>query len=127
MRSQTTVLTASGVVDFNGTPGHTGSVSEETSNMGYWTRSWTAVAIAVAALGTVPAAVVVFQPNGEAKADVCADVGRRVSVSGCANIADVVAPYVPPPAYYAPMPYDAPRPGGCVSYNGRWVNAGGCN
>jgi len=64
--------------------------------MGYWTRSWTAVAIAVAALGTVPAAVVVFQPNGEAKADVCADVGRRVSVSGCANIADVVAPYVPP-------------------------------
>jgi len=53
-----------------------------------------------------------------------------VSVGGCANIADAVAPYVPPPAYYAPMPYDPPPPPnatGCVSYNGRWVNAGGCN
>ena len=63
-------------------------------------------------------------------ADVCASAGRRISVSGCANIADVVAPYVPPPAYYAPMPYDPPPPPnvtGCVSYNGRWVNAGGCN
>lgn len=51
-------------------------------------------------------------------------------MSGCANIADAVAPYVPPPAYYAPMPYDPPPPPnvtGCVSYNGRWVNAGGCN
>ena len=59
-----------------------------------------------------------------------ASVGRRVSVGGCANIADAVAPYVPPPAYYAPMPYDPPPPPnvtGCVSYNGRWVNAGGCN
>jgi hypothetical protein len=51
-------------------------------------------------------------------------------VSGCANLADAVAPYVPPPAYYAPMPYDpppAPTVTGCVSYNGRWVNAAGCN
>ena len=59
-----------------------------------------------------------------------ASAGRRVQVSGCANIADAVAPYVPPPAYYAPMPYDPPPPPnvtGCVSYNGRWVNAGGCN
>ena len=47
-----------------------------------------------------------------------------------ANIADAVAPYAPPPAYYAPMPYDPPPPpnvAGCVSYNGRWVNANGCN
>ncbi|MCH9736072.1 MAG: hypothetical protein K0U78_16225 [Actinomycetia bacterium] len=96
--------------------------------MGHWTRSWTAAAIAVAALGTVPAAVVVFQPNGEAKADVCANVGRRISVGGCANLADVVAPYVPPPAYYAPMPNDPPPPpGACVGYNGRWVNANTCN
>jgi hypothetical protein len=51
-----------------------------------------------------------------------------VSVSGCANIADTVGAYVPPPAYYAPMPYDpTPNVSGCVSYNGRWVNAGGCN
>jgi hypothetical protein len=51
-------------------------------------------------------------------------------VSGCANIADAVAPYVPPPAYYAPMPYDPPPPvnvNACVSYNGRRVNAAACN
>jgi hypothetical protein len=51
-------------------------------------------------------------------------------VSGCANIADAVAPYVPPPAYYAPMPYDPPPPANvnaCVSYNGRRVNAAACN
>lgn len=86
--------------------------------------------VAVSALTAVPGALVFFQPAGEANADVCASVGRRVSVSGCANLADVVAPYVPPPSYYAPMPYDAPPPpdvGGCVSYNGRWVSAGGCN
>ena len=50
--------------------------------------------------------------------------------SGCANVADVVAPYVPPPAYYAPLPEDPPPPpniNGCASYNGRWVNASGCN
>ena len=51
-------------------------------------------------------------------------------MSGCANIADAVAPYVPPPAYYAPMPYDPPPPSNvnaCVSYNGRRVNAAACN
>ncbi|WP_082695821.1 hypothetical protein [Mycobacterium sp. IS-1742] len=96
--------------------------------MTLWTRTFTAAA-AVAAFGTIPGAIVVYAP-GVADADVCASVGRRVSVSGCANIADAVAPYVPPPAYYAPMPYDPPPPPnvtGCVSYNGRWVNAGGCN
>ena len=71
-----------------------------------------------------------YSHPGVANADVCASAGRRVSVSGCANIADAVAPYVPPPAYYAPMPYDPPPPANvnaCVSYNGRWVNAAGCN
>jgi hypothetical protein len=98
--------------------------------MGHWSLSWTAAVVAVLALGAVPGAIVIIQPAGVANADVCASVGRRVSVGGCANIADVVAPYVPPPAYYAPMPYDPPPPpnvSGCVSYNGRWVNAGGCN
>ena len=78
-------------------------------------RNWTIV--------TIPA-------SGTARADVCVSAGRRVSVSGCANVADAVAPYVPPPAYYAPLPDDPPPPPnitGCVSYNGRWVNAGGCN
>jgi len=51
-------------------------------------------------------------------------------VSGCANLADPIAPYVPPPAYYAPIPNDPPPPPNvstCVGYNGRWVNASRCN
>ena len=98
--------------------------------MSHWTRSWTAAAATVLAIAAVPGAVVIIQTPGVANADVCVSGGRRVSVSGCANIADAVAPYVPPPAYYAPMPYDPPPPpnvSGCVSYNGRWVNASGCN
>jgi hypothetical protein len=98
--------------------------------MSRWTRSWTASVVAASAFGVLPGAVVLFQTAGVAHADVCASVGRRVSVGGCANLADVVAPYAPPPAYYAPMPDDIPPPpngGGCVSYNGRWVGASSCN
>lgn len=98
--------------------------------MNHPTRCWTIAAATVLAVTAVPAAIATVQPAGTASADVCASAGRRVSVSGCANIADTVGAYVPPPAYYAPMPYDPPPPpnvGGCVSYNGRWVNASGCN
>jgi hypothetical protein len=98
--------------------------------MTHWTRTWTATAASVLAIAAIPCAILTILPAGVATADVCASAGRRVSVSGCANIADAVAPYVPPPAYYAPMPYDPPPPpnaSGCVSYNGRWVNAAGCN
>jgi hypothetical protein len=98
--------------------------------MSLWTRTSTAVAATVLAFAAIPGTIVLITSPGVANADVCASVGRRVSVSGCANIADAVAPYVPPPAYYAPMPYDPPPPPnvtGCVSYNGRWVNAGRCN
>jgi hypothetical protein len=94
-------------------------------------RSWTAAAAAVMAVTAAPAALVIIQPSGTANADVCASAGRRVSVSGCANVSDTVNYFVPPPAYYAPMPDDPPPPppsvSGCVSYNGRWVSAGGCN
>jgi hypothetical protein len=103
---------------------------QEVTAMKYCKRMSTAAAATVLALTAIPGAVLVIHTPGVAHADVCASVGRRVSVSGCANIADAVAPYVPPPAYYAPMPYDPPPPpnvGGCVSYNGRWVNASGCN
>lgn len=96
--------------------------------MTHWTRSSMVAAASVLVIAAVP--VVAIQLPGVANADVCASAGRRVQVSGCANIADAVAPYVPPPAYYAPMPYDPPPPPnvtGCVSYNGRWVNAGACN
>lgn len=96
------------------------------SRLKYWAKA-TAV---VAAFVTLPGVVVTIAAPGVAGADVCASAGRRISVSGCANIADAVAPYVPPPAYYAPLPEDPPPPpnvSGCVSYNGRWVNASGCN
>ena len=97
--------------------------------MSAWKRSWTVTAATALAIAAIPGAIVTVVLPGVANADVCASVGRRVSVSGCANVADAVAPYVPPPAYYAPMPYDPPPPpavNGCVSYNGRWVGANGC-
>jgi hypothetical protein len=102
----------------------------EAAQMTHWTRTWAVAAATVFALATIPSAIVTIDSSGVANADVCVSGGRRVTVSGCANIADAIAPYVPPPAYYAPMPYDPPPPPnvtGCVSYNGRWVNAAGCN
>lgn len=99
-------------------------------------RSIRASLMAVAfAFLTLPGVIVLAAPAGTALADVCASAGRRVSVGGCVNIADAVAPYVPPPAYYAPLPEDPPPPPpppgsnvtGCIGYNGRWVSAGGCN
>ena len=90
-------------------------------------RAWAVVSLVVAA----PLSVVVVAAPGTANADVCANVGRRISVGGCVNIADAVAPYAPPPAAYAPLPEDAPPPPpppvtGCVGWNGRWVSANGC-
>jgi len=70
-------------------------------------RKFLAGAAAATALATVPAAIATV---GTSSADVCASAGRRISVSGCANLSDVMAPYVPPPAYYAPMPEDYPPP-----------------
>ena len=87
-------------------------------------RSWSSAAVAVVALASVPAAVATIVPTGSANADVCASAGRRVSVSGCANLSDVMAPYVVGPDAYAPMPGDAVN--GCVGWNGRWVNASAC-
>jgi hypothetical protein len=93
-------------------------------------RTQLVAAATFCALAAVPGTIVTIHAPGIANADVCVSGSRRVSLSDCANIADAVAPYVPPPAYYAPMPYDPPPPPnitGCVSYNGRWVNAAGCN
>lgn len=97
--------------------------------MSHRVRSWTATAAAVLGFAAAPGIIVIVQAP-DASADVCVSGGRRISVSGCANIADTIAPYVPPPAYYAPLPEDPPPPPnvtGCVSYNGRWVSASGCN
>ena len=93
-------------------------------------RLRSAVPATILAIAAVLPTIVAIQFPGTASAGVWVSGGRRVSVSGCANIADAVAPYVPPPAYYAPLPEDPPPPPnvtGCVSYNGRWVNASGCN
>ncbi len=94
--------------------------------------SWCRAATAALAFTALPGLIAVAAPAGTANADVCASAGRRISVGGCVNIADAVAPYVPPPAYYAPLPEDPPPPppgavSGCIGYNGRWVHAGGCN
>ncbi|MCB0930376.1 MAG: hypothetical protein KDB71_00565 [Mycobacterium sp.] len=89
-----------------------------------WQRTGLGAAAAVFALTAVPAAVAVIAPSGEANADVCASAGRRITVGGCANLSDVMAPYVVGPDAYAPMPGDAVN--GCVGWNGRWVNASTC-
>jgi hypothetical protein len=104
--------------------------------MNVWVRSWTAAGIAALALTAVPQMYAVLQPSGVANADVCASVGRRVSVGGCMNVADTVNAYVPPPAYYAPLPEDfqAPPPppppppvnvGVCAGF-GRRIHVSGC-
>ncbi|MFZ0227620.1 MAG: hypothetical protein WAL41_11875, partial [Mycobacterium sp.] len=63
--------------------------------MSHWLRSGTITAATVLAFAAVPGAIVIIPAPGVANADVCANAGRRVSVSGCANLADTVAPYVP--------------------------------
>jgi hypothetical protein len=68
------------------------------------------LAAAAMALATVPAAIATVVTPATSSADVCASAGRRISVSGCANLSDVMAPYVPPPSYYAPLPEDYPPP-----------------
>jgi hypothetical protein len=100
--------------------------------MTLWVRSWTAAGIAVLALTSIPEMYSVVQPSGVANADVCASVGRRVSVSGCTNVADTVNAYVPPPAEYAPLPQDFPPPppppppvNVCVGA-GRRIHVSGC-
>lgn len=79
-------------------------------NLGSWKRRGAAIAAAALALTAVPEAFQILQPSGTATADVCVNAGRRISVSGCTNIADAVAPYVPPPTDYAPLPEDYPPP-----------------
>ena len=81
-------------------------------------------AAAAVALAGTPAAIMLMAPAGTASADVCASAGRRIEVSGCANLSDVMAPYVVPPDAYAPL---TPNASACVGWNGRWINASGCN
>jgi hypothetical protein len=86
-------------------------------------RRWTTGVAAALALAAAPAALVAITPAGTANADVCASAGRRISVSGCANLSDVRAPYVLPQDASAPI---TPNASACVGWNGRWVNASSC-
>ncbi len=91
--------------------------------MGTWIRS----CAVVLALAAAPAAIVTIAPATTADATVCANVGRRISVGGCVDVAGAIADYAPPPAEYAPLPEDfTPNSSACVGWNGRWVNASGC-
>lgn len=81
-------------------------------------------AVVVLALAGAPAVILTIVEPGTASADVCASAGRRVTVSGCANLSDVMAPYVVPPDAYAPI---TPNASVCVGWNGRWVDANGCS
>ncbi|OBI23472.1 hypothetical protein A5712_00150 [Mycobacterium sp. E2327] len=79
------------------------------------------------ALTAIPEIYAVVQPPGVANADVCASVGRRVSVSGCTNVADTVNTYAPPPGDYAPLPQDFPPPNVSVCAGvGRRIHVSGC-
>jgi hypothetical protein len=86
----------------------------------------TAVAIALTAVASS-----CIVPSTAANADVCAGVGRRISVSGCTNVADTINGYVPPPSDYAPLPGDFPPPPPpppvqvCVGV-GRRIHVSGC-
>jgi hypothetical protein len=95
-------------------------------------RSWAVSGLAVLFFEAILEMCAVAQPSGMANADVCASVGRRISVSGCTNVADTVNTYVPPPADYAPLPQDFPPPppppppvSVCVGA-GRRIRVSGC-
>ncbi|PQP53577.1 hypothetical protein, partial [Mycolicibacterium austroafricanum] len=75
---------------------------------------WTARVMASIGLSLVTLGLTAVAEAPRAGADVCGSVGgRHVSVNACGNVADAIAPWVPPPAAYAPLPedyYAAPPP-----------------
>ena len=76
-------------------------------------RRWFATVLVLAGLAATPGILVAMHSADRAEATVCVNAGRRISVSGCTNIADNIERYVPPPAVYAPLPEDdttAPPP-----------------
>lgn len=98
--------------------------------MAIWKRPAGVFAIAALAFTGAPELFDIGQSSGTTLADVCVNAGRRISVSGCTNIADAVAPYVPPPTDYAPLPEDYPPPpppniNVCANV-GRRISVSGC-
>lgn len=73
-------------------------------------RRWIAAVLVFSGLAATPAFVVAAHSGDRVEATVCVGAGRRISVSGCTNIADNIERYVPPPAAYAPLPEDDTPP-----------------
>ncbi|UXA05009.1 hypothetical protein KXD96_18770 [Mycobacterium sp. SMC-2] len=71
-------------------------------------RRW--IALAFAGMASVPGILVVTHSPDRAEATICVGGGRRISVSGCTDIGDNIARYVPPPNAYAPLPEDTTPP-----------------
>ncbi|MDA2890575.1 hypothetical protein PDG61_06615 [Mycolicibacterium sp. BiH015] len=97
-------------------------------------RTARAISVSLMTLG-----LAVLPQTPTASADVCGSVGgRHVSVNACGNVADAIAPWVPPPAAYAPLPEDysaapppppppPPPPNVSVCANvGRRISVSGC-
>ncbi|MFV0493519.1 hypothetical protein [Mycobacterium sp.] len=94
--------------------------------MNFPNRGCSAIAVAALVLAAVPQALNLVQPSGVAHADVCMSAGRRVTVGGCADLGNAIAPYAPGPYDYMPMPEDyTPNVDVCASV-GRRVSVGGC-
>ncbi|WP_048633792.1 hypothetical protein [Mycolicibacterium aurum] len=100
---------------------------------------WTLRVVAPIGLCAITVGLSVLAPSPQAVADVCGSVGgRHVSVNACGNLADAIAPWVPPPAEYAPLPEDyaaapppppppPPPPNVTVCANvGRRISVSGC-
>ncbi|MCV7412788.1 hypothetical protein AWC05_12960 [Mycobacterium florentinum] len=73
-------------------------------------RRWIGALLAVLGMTSIPGIIFATGSAGRVEASICVGAGRRVSVSGCANVADAIQRYVPPPADYAPMPEDTTPP-----------------
>lgn len=73
-------------------------------------RFWTAAILSVSAVATGSELLAAAQAPGVARANVCAGVGRRVSVGGCTHVGGAIARYAPPPSACAPLPEDYPLP-----------------
>jgi hypothetical protein len=106
--------------------------------MGRWTRAGV-LAVSAVGLATGIEALGAVAAPAQSRADVCGSVGgRHVSVSGCGSVADAIAPWVPPPSQYAPLPEDyetaappppppPPAPNVTVCANvGRRISVSGC-
>ena len=81
---------------------------------------------AAVALCTGALAAQAVLPSGSATADVCADVGNKVTVTTCTDLSDVVGELLTPgrpdrgPGNRTPNMYS------CLGWDGQWLEADSC-